>query len=283
MIPTKTEEYLFDLKGYTVIKSAVDPDHIREMNEWIDALPPLERDRWLGRIDVHSFRGLDGMNLQNFFEASEIFERLIDHPAWIEKVRHYLGPMQKPFIHEGFINIRGKGGYIGVHSGGHGTIGQSTGGRDRRQWCCGYLTVLAALNRVGTGDGATVVVPCSHKSDFPHPMQSASAGISDGPGENVEGAIEVHLEAGDALLINDYVCHGSAERTNPGQRRMIVFRYLPHTSAHRWGYTPSDELLARLSPARREIVQPIEPRRPKEPPLPLGASSNSSTRPQGQA
>ena len=32
------------------------------------------------------------MNLQNIIEGGEIFERLIDHPAWIDLVRHYIGP-----------------------------------------------------------------------------------------------------------------------------------------------------------------------------------------------
>ena len=70
------------------------------------------------------------------------------------------------------------------------------------------------------------------------------------------------MKTGDALLFQDFLCHGSAERTNPGQRRMVVFRYLASVFAHRWGYVPSDDLLARLTPARRKIIQPIIPRRP---------------------
>ena len=263
-MPTHMEEYRFDLYGYTMIKQAIDPGHMRAIHDWVDALPPLEPGQWYGYIDVHTYGGIDGTNLQNIIEGGEIFERLIDHPSWIDLVRHYMGNRHGPFIHEGFLNMRGPGGYIGVHSGGHVHDFRKRSGRDRGQWCCSYLTLMVALTDVGPEDGATVVIPGSHKSDFPHPMQDENAGISQGPGQKVKGAVEIHLQAGDAVLFNDYLCHGSAERTSPGKRRMIIFRYLPSIFAHRFGYVPSDELLARLTPQRREIVQPVVPRRPFE-------------------
>ena len=261
-MPTPMEEYLFDLHGYTVIKGALDPDHLRVMNDFLNALPPLEIDQWYGNIDVHTYGGIDGMNLQNIIEGGEIFERLIDHPAWIDLVRHYIGPHDRPFINEGFINIRERGGYIGVHSGGHMPDSRNRTGRSQGEWCCCLLTLMVPLTDVSVGDGPTVIIPGSHKSDFPHPMQKASAGITHSPGETIEGTMEVYLNAGDALLFNDCLCHGSAERKNPGERRMIIFRYLPSMYAHRFAYVPSEELLARLTPEQRAIVQPITPRRP---------------------
>ena len=261
-MPTPMEEYLFDLHGYTIIKGAIDPDHLRAMNDFLDALPPLQIDQWYGNIDVHTYSGIDGMNLQNIIEGGEIFERLIDHPAWIDLVRHYIGPHDRPFINEGFINIRKQGGYIGVHSGGHMPDSRNRTGRSQGEWCCCLLTLMVPLTNVGVGDGPTVIIPGSHKSDFPHPMQKASAGITHSPGEMIEGTMEVYLKAGDALLFNDCLCHGSAERKNPGERRMIIFRYLPSMYAHRFAYVPSEELLSRLTPEQRAIVQPITPRRP---------------------
>ncbi len=68
-MPTPMEEYLFDLHGYTVIKEVIDPDHLRAMNDFLDALPPLQIDQWYGNIDVHSYKGIDGRNLQNIIEG----------------------------------------------------------------------------------------------------------------------------------------------------------------------------------------------------------------------
>ena len=199
-MPTPMEEYLFDLHGYTVIKGALDLDHLRAMNDFLDALPSLQIDQWYGNIDVHTYSGIDGMNLQNIIEGGEFFERLIDYPAWIDLVRHYIGSHDRPFINEGFINIRGPGGYIGVHSGGHMPDSRNRTGRSQGEWCCCLLTLMVPLTDVGLGDGPTVIVPGSHKSDFPHPMQKASAGITHSPGETIEGTMEVYLKAGDALL-----------------------------------------------------------------------------------
>jgi hypothetical protein len=255
------EEYLFDLRGYTVLEQALDPDHVRTMNAWIDALPRLELRGWYGPMEVHTYGGTDGLNLQNIIEAGELFERLIDHPAWIERVRRYIGPGSRPFIYEVFLNLRGPGGYIGLHSGGHNVDHHQRTGRSRGQWVCTMLTLIMALTDVGPGDGATMLIPGSHKSDFPHPQQDPRGGLSPGPGDNLEGAIEVYLRAGDVLLFNDALAHGSARRTNPGERRMLILRYVPSMFAHRFGYEPSAELSARLTPERLSLVQPVKPRR----------------------
>jgi len=255
------EEYFFDLYGYTVIRQALDPDHVVAINSWIDALPTLEPGQWYENIYTQSYGGIDGTNLQDIIEGGPLFERLIDHPAWIDKVRHFLGPSTKPYIYEVFVNVRAAGGYIGTHSGGHNVDHHQRSGRRNGQWVCSMLSLLAPLTAVGPGDGATVIIPGSHKSDFPHPRQDQRGGISKESGEQLEGAVEIHLNAGDALLFNDALCHGSAQRTNPGERRMITMRYVPTLFAHRFGYEPSPALAARLTPEQLALVQPNQRRR----------------------
>ena len=254
------EEYLFDLRGYTVVPQALDRDHIGAINAWIDALPPLKTGQWLGNVYTQSYGGIDGINLQDIIEGGEIFERLIDHPAWMAYVRHYLGMSTKPYIYEIFINVREEGGYIGAHSGGNYVDHYPRSGRKNGQWVVFMTSLLVPLNDVGPGDGATAVIPGSHKSDIQHPMRKTEA-IDRSPADQLEGAVEVHLKAGDALIFNDALCHGSAERINPGQRRMISIRYVPKSYSHRFGYEPSAELVERLTPERLAIVQPIKPRR----------------------
>ena len=74
----------------------------------------------------------------------------------------------------------------------------------------------------------------------------------------------MQMKAGDALLFVDALSHGSATRTKPGERRIVVYRYGPSWGNFRYGYQPSPELLARLTPAQRQIVQPQMPL-PREP------------------
>ena len=67
----------------------------------------------------------------------------------------------------------------------------------------------------------------------------------------------------DALLFVDALCHGSAERINSGDRRIIVYRYGPSWGNFRHGYRISDKLAARLKPERLQIVRPKAPLVPK--------------------
>jgi len=77
--------------------------------------------------------------------------------------------------------------------------------------------------------------------------------------DDVQGAIEVQLEAGDAVLFVDCMSHGSALRTNPGERRIVIYRYGPHWGHSRYGHMPSKEVLDRVTPAQRAILEPIPP------------------------
>ena len=102
-----------------------------------------------------------------------------------------------------------------------------------------------------------MVVPGSHKSNIRHPQTVA---VEDREKElstdEIEGAVECHLEKGDALLFVDAIAHGSARRTNEGQRRVAVYRYGPSWGYFRHAYRPSEALMRRLTPERARIVNP---------------------------
>ena len=41
-IPTALDDFLFDLRGYLVLKNAVEPELVDRLNQTIDTIPPLE-------------------------------------------------------------------------------------------------------------------------------------------------------------------------------------------------------------------------------------------------
>jgi hypothetical protein len=83
-----------------------------------------------------------------------------------------------------------------------------------------------ALTDIGPGDGATMVIPGSHKSNFVHPNAGEYAKLD--RMDTLEGAVEVHLKKGDALLFVDGIMHGGSSRTNTeGERRVVIYRYGP--------------------------------------------------------
>ena len=102
-------------------------------------------------------------------------------------------------------------------------------------------------------------MPGSHKANFPHPQQKSQGWVYGNSVDGLEGAVEMHLRAGDAVLFVDAIMHGSARRVNPGQRRITVYRYGPSWGSFRHGYTPTPALLARLTPRQRQIVLPHRP------------------------
>src|SRR5258707_7390322 len=100
-----------------------------------------------------------------------------------------------------------------------------------------------------------MVIPGSHKSNFPHPLQGDY--MRGDRMDMLEGAVELYLEKGDAMLFVDGLMHGGGSRTNPGERRVTIYRYGASWGATRFGYTYSQALLDRLTPERRKILQPI--------------------------
>lgn len=268
---TPHDEFLFDLRGYLLLKGVLDKNHVAAMNAILDEIvnldPPIVGGEWYGNVHAHTYTGNDGLNLQQIYEGGEPFERLIDYPGWIEKIKRFVGGAGtfdnfhgSLFIDENFANIRGPGQAIGLHSGGHSGTKRNQFRYRNGQFHCGQVNILIALTDIGPGDGATMLIPGSHKSNMEHPdyarfmMQPHMTSM-----DQVEGAIEVQMEAGDALLFVDGICHGSAERVNEGFRRILVLRYGPSWGNFRHPYEVSEELLDRLNPEARRIVQPQRP------------------------
>ena len=273
------QDYLFDLQGYLVLKQAIDPEHLQAMNQWVDEHwsyvenPPSigdqsQKNGWIGHVEIHSYGQDDGVNFQNIVEGGPTFEKLIDHPAWLPLVKKYINPVNGLSIHENFLNVRGAGGYLYIHCGGHAPLSYLTFRQHNTgEWMVGQINVLMALNDIGPGDGPTVLVPGSHKSTEIHPrLEVDGKGIVSANDRQAAGAAfgmqEMYLDAGDVLFFTDAVTHGSAERTNPGHRRVIIYRYSPRFVRTRFNYQWSSGLLDRLTPEQRQIIEPIPPRSP---------------------
>ena len=260
-------DYFFDLNGFVILKSAIDTGLLADLNEAFDRFPKdLEYGKWWGNVQRLDNNGYAGMELQNIVEAGGPFEKLIDYPSWVNRLLRYCGEkdtyVHGLFIDECFASIRRTGGFFPIHSGGQEGVVRNQYRVVNGTFRCGQVNILLALTDVGPGDGGTMVIPCSHKANFKH------LEIADDWQERMKnttppaGAIEVNLKAGDALMFADALMHGAIERTNPGERRVVIYRYGPSWGNTRYGYQYSPELLARLTPERRKILQPIPPRHP---------------------
>ncbi|MCC6579828.1 MAG: phytanoyl-CoA dioxygenase family protein [Phycisphaeraceae bacterium] len=267
--PSEHDIFFFDLRGYLHLRGALSPEEVAQINAGLDVMPRLKPGQWWGHVHGHRFSEKDGINYQQIYEAGPAFENLIDHPAWFDLMKtfvggegtfdHNHGPL---FIDENFANFRGPGEAIPLHSGGHMHCSRTQFACHDGKFHCNQVNILIALADIGPGDGCTMLVPASHKSNFDHPDIARYQWANDRSVDGLEGAVEMHMRAGDALLFVDAIMHGSARRANPGQRRILVYRYGPSWGNFRHGYQPSPELLARLTPQRRQIVWPQQNLRP---------------------
>ena len=270
-VPTKLEEYLFDLQGFLIIRGALSPQEVAACNAAIDAIPrDLPRLGWHGHVQREDHPEHRGISYQQVYEL-EPFARLIDHPSYINYLVRFVGGQDTfdynhgpLFIDENFYNLRGPGESIPLHGGGNDICKHTQFRYHNNRFACGQINVLTAFNDIGPGSGATMVIPGSHKSNMIHPDLDITDGMKrwqhGGSVEGTPGAIEVYLNAGDAVLFVDATAHGSAKRIDPGERRISVFRYVTAWSVNRWGYEASPELVKRLNPFASKIVMPYNPR-----------------------
>jgi ectoine hydroxylase-related dioxygenase (phytanoyl-CoA dioxygenase family) len=264
--PTELDDYLFDLRGYLVLEHALESSLVDDLNAALDAFPALDPQAWAGNVQrVDNNPDNAGLELQNIIEGGPAFERLVDHPSWLAHVRRYCGEqdsyVEGLFIDESFATIRQHGGFFPVHSGGYRGAIRGQYRYSNGVFRCGQVNILMALTDIGSGDGGTLVIPGSHKSNLRHPEFDRYT-TWDTTMDDMPGVVEMHLRKGDALLFCDGLSHGASTRTNPGERRAIIYRYGPSWATTRYGYTYSEELLARVTPEQRAILQPVPPRVP---------------------
>ncbi|MFI5835816.1 phytanoyl-CoA dioxygenase family protein [Micromonospora sp. NPDC051300] len=269
--PTALDDFLFDVNGYQILRQAVPADLADRLDAEFDAFPArLPRGGWHRGGQRRDYTPETGFELHQAVAAGTPFEELIDHPSWIARVRRYAGEVDSHvegvYIDESIASIRTAGGHHPVHSGGYHSPLRCAYGYANGVFRCGQVNIIVALTDVGPGDGATMVVPGSHKANLPHPL----AGDYD-RGDRMDalpGAVEIHLERGDALLFTDSLMHGGSSRTNPGERRVLIYRYGPAWGGSRFGYVYDPAWLATLSERRRRILEPRPPVHVGDPTVP---------------
>ena len=262
-MPTALDDYEFDLRGYLVLRNVLSPETLRRLNDSFDRFPALETGEWMGNAQRRDYNAQTGFELHNCLDCGDpAFDELIDHPGWINHALHFAGEegtyVQGVTIDECIASIRRSGGHHPVHSGGHHASVRTQYRLENGRFRCGQVNVLMALTDIGEGDGATMVIPGSHKSNFPHPLAGDYA-----RGDRMDvlpGAEPVYLKAGDAVMFVDSIMHGGSSRTTPdGERRVIILRYGPSWATSRFGYHYSNELLDRLPGSARHVLQPVKP------------------------
>jgi len=213
----------------------VGPAELAVLNEQVDAhnpkrgvvggLEPEEAAALLEDPDDPAGKELqqgfgDGVNILG---AHPCFDALINHPGYISHVKDFVNGEQTAFTAGGSVMQRWPGQASGIHGGGDRLPDWFAWDEEQDSFLCRAVNVVVALNDCGEHGGNTAVVPGSHKSNLQNPFQDDAEGHPQvlwysahnqprrhgkfvregGYMDGVPGAVEVTMEAGDALIFID--------------------------------------------------------------------------------
>ncbi|RKU26203.1 hypothetical protein C6499_13895 [Candidatus Poribacteria bacterium] len=249
------EKYLFDLNGYLVIKNVLTPEEVTLANEAIDKHNDHARIR-------PRDQALDGGSpeLKGEQGRGELGGMLSWEEPWCNPFRHMLAhPTLIPYLNE----ILGKGFrmdhqmfLLSMDKGAEGFIfhGSSGPGFDPNQYYIfrdgrmhnGLTVVTFQLTDVPPGVGGLIVIPGSHKSNYPCPQEMRLYQ------QHQEHIRQLVCEAGDVIIFTEAVTHGTLPWTADHPRRSILTRY----TAGNMAYVPAYEIPEWANERQRAVMEP---------------------------
>ncbi len=235
---TDEEKFLFDLRGFLVVKNILDRAQCEELIRLADEV-------WPRQPDDGPFRRFNGIS-----SWGQTFVGLMDHEALLPYLVELVGSRLR-IDHDYCIFMRK-----------HGTRNALHGGPWRYESDHWYryhdgvmrngLTVATwNLADAPAGAGGFVCVPGSHKSNFLQHMPRDVARFE----READWVVQPPMEAGDVLIFTEALIHGTAVWTADHERRTLLYKYSPPHST--WAKTPydSDDFPA-ATPRQKRLMAP---------------------------
>ena len=260
---TETEMYLFDLRGYLVVKGALTQEQVADLSE------RLERHRSEGRRLFGSDRTRYPAGESAAFSGKSLIEwggayvDLIDLPAVAPYLEMLLGRNYR--LDHDYIKIDSAAnpGKLYLHGGGQGAggatdlVGPTDGGQcyyryNNGRFYNGLVAVGFELDTVPPGAGGFACVPGSHKVNFELPSDWK---LSETQAEIPECVDRVEAQAGNAIIFTEACAHGTVPWQGDGERRTIFYKYCPHAVAWSPCYYNADRY-GSLSERQRGLLMP---------------------------
>lgn len=245
---TSTQRYLFDLYGFLHLQNVLSPEELAAAQEaaarYIATAPE----------DLPPGFEIDGRRFTHGFAFDKALEKLVFHPGiWpiVLELTNYKPQLLSGTLQIDDVDIYNEGLHLHCAREDYGWESTRYEARDGRIYCDDFA-VFPYLDDVFPGDGGLLVVPGSHKSNFPRPAELFDHGnIEEGL---PDGIVNVTPRAGDVVILPELATHGALPwKPVDRQRRALVLRYRPH---HRGGGSLPDEIVARLWPETQELIAP---------------------------
>lgn len=233
------ESKAFDRDGYLIIRNALQPDHVQQLEAALDSV----EDRYRPEYDLKPHQPLNRLDT---IGEDDLFLDLIDWPTTFPKVWGILGWHIQLYHSHYIVSPPLPQHYEQKRLGWHQDSGRlnidiETEPRPRISIKVGFF--ISDTSVPGTGNFH--VVPGSHlksKLDLP----------SD-PTANPDGAIPVLAASGDAVIFDRRIWHAGGQNFSNITRKVLFFGY-----SYRW-LKPRDDMtvahyLERSDPIRRQLL-----------------------------
>lgn len=260
----ENEKYLFDLRGYIVIKDILTKLQIEDLRTRLEnqrqtnSKPILGSDRTiLGREDASAW------SAGSLIEMGGAYIELIDLPAIRPYLLALLGDHYR--LDHDYIKIDGvmKNKTLYLHGGGQGAggakdlVGPTDGGQcfyrySNGKFYNGLVAVAFELDDVKAGEGGFACIPGSHKSNIGLPEAWRVAKSQEDMPDIVD---RVAASAGDAIIFTEACSHGTVPWKGQRERRTAFYKYCPHAVAWSPCYYNADNYEG-LNEAQRKILMP---------------------------
>ncbi|MBL6903922.1 MAG: phytanoyl-CoA dioxygenase family protein [Pseudomonadales bacterium] len=260
----ENEKYLFDLRGYIVIKDILTKLQIEDLRTRLEnqrqtnPKPILGSDRTiLGREDASAW------SAGSLIEMGGAYIELIDLPAIRPYLLALLGDHYR--LDHDYIKIDGvmKNKTLYLHGGGQGAggakdlVGPTDGGQcfyrySNGKFYNGLVAVAFELDDVKAGEGGFACIPGSHKSNIGLPEAWRVAKSQEDMPDIVD---RVAASAGDAIIFTEACSHGTVPWMGQRERRTAFYKYCPHAVAWSPCYYNADNYEG-LNEAQRKILMP---------------------------
>ncbi|MFF4601520.1 phytanoyl-CoA dioxygenase family protein [Streptomyces sp. NPDC001339] len=219
------ELYLFDTTGFLVVREVFSPAEVDRFRKELDALHPVDP----GFANTRRYHDLPA--------TSELFAQLGRDDRIVHRVREVVN--QPLRMLEGYGLRRGPDSVLYLHGGnselldlGNGTVGRDMSithtYHDGRLFCP-YVKSLVYLSDIASpDDGSFCYVQGSHKANFPLLRPRAERGARTSLiDEGFPTLTDVFVGAGDLLLLNEALMHGTRRKRTPGDRLLVAYGYGP--------------------------------------------------------
>ena len=262
------EKYLFDLRGYIVVKNVLTQVQIDDLSARLeqqrakDSKPILGSDRTIFRDPKDP-----AWAAPSLLELGGTYIDLIDLPALTPylttllgehyrldhdyaKIDHMMPERERTlYLHGGGQGAGGPRDLVGPTDGGQCYYRYSNG-----RFFNGLVAVALELDTVRSGDGGFACIPGSHKSNIGLPQDWRHSKTQTEVPDIVD---QVAASAGDAVIFTEACAHGTVPWEGDGgrERRTLFYKYCPHAVAWSPCYYNSNHY-GQLTTAQRQILMP---------------------------